>query len=169
MMKTIGIFLLSLILTACASGGRNIQQSHDESINFADFKSFSVEAVQHMEELNAVNDMITAAFVQQLQAKGMRYVKSGEADLYVRFATKVTSGQEMKAEYIPAGKGVYTRYNMEAVNEGEFLVNMVDNRTKKVVWKASSIRDMAGVDIGKISQEKINEGLSRVLEGFPPQ
>jgi hypothetical protein len=46
---------------------------------------------------------------------------------------------------------------------------MVDNRTKKVVWKASSIRDMAGVDIGKISQEKINEGLSRVLEGFPPQ
>jgi hypothetical protein len=122
-----------------------------------------------MEELYAVNDMISKAFIEQLQAKGMSYVKSGEADLYVRFATKLNIGQEMKTEYIPAGKGVYTRYNMEAVNEGEFLVNMVDNRTKKVVWKASSIRDMAGVDVGKISQEKINEGLSRVLGDFPPK
>ena len=167
-MKQIICLALCFLVVACASSSRrSVETDYDKSAAFDTYKTFSVVAVQQEQQYVALNGLLKTAIADALSAKGLSYSESGETDLIVRFAARVTRGQQMRLEQISTGKGVYTRNQVEAVNEGALLINVVDVKQDRVIWKASSISDITGIDLDKVTQPQADKALSEVLVDYP--
>jgi len=167
-MKQILCVVLCIFVAACASSSRrSLETDYDKAAPFDTYKTFSVEAVQQEQQYVALNGLLKKAIADALSTKGLSYSESGETDLIVRFAARVTRGQQMRLEQISTGKGVYTRNQVEAVNEGALLINVVDVKQDRVIWKASSISDITGIDLDKVTQVQADKALSEILVDYP--
>jgi uncharacterized protein DUF4136 len=167
-MKQIICLALCVLVAACASSSRrSLETDYDKSAPFDTYNTFSVEAVQHEDQYAALNGFLKKAIVDSLLTKGLIYSESGDTDLVVRFAAHVTRGQKMRLEQISTGQGVYTRSQVDAVNEGALLINVVDVKQDRVIWKASSISDITGIDLDKVTQPQADKALSEILLDYP--
>jgi hypothetical protein len=167
-MKKIICLVLCILVAACASSSRrSVETDYDKNAQFDTYKTFKVEAVQQEQQYLGLNGLLKQAITDALSAKGLSYTQSGETDLVVRFAARVTRGQQMRLEQISTGKGVYTRNQAEAVNEGALLINVVDVKQDRVIWKASSISDITGIDLDKVTQPQADKALSEILIDYP--
>ena len=167
-MKQILCVVLCLLVAACASSSRrSVETDHDKSAPFDSYKTFSVEAVQQEQQYVALNGLLKKAIADSLSTKGLSYSETGDVDLIVRFAARITHEQQMRLEQISTGKGVYTRSQAEAVNEGALLINVVDVKQDRVVWKASSVSDITGIDLDKVTQVQADKALSEILVDYP--
>lgn len=167
-MKQIVCVFLCIVLTACASSSRrNIQMNYDESAPFDSYKTYTIEAIQGDKQAAGLNSLIENGIIGAMADKGLSHVMNGKGDLLIRYATRIERGQEMKLEQISTGKGVYTRSQMEPVNEGSLLVNIIDTKSDKIIWKASSISDITGVTLENVTQVKVDEAMDEIFEGYP--
>lgn len=167
-MKQIVCVFLCIVLTACASSSRrNIQMNYDESAPFDSYKTYSIEAIQQDHQAAGLNTMIEKGIVGAMADKGLSQKMTGKADILIRYATRIERGQEMKLEQISTGKGVYTRSQMEPVNEGSLLINIIDIKSDRVVWKASSISDITGITLENVTQVGVDEAVDEIFEGYP--
>lgn len=167
-MKQIVCVLLCIVLTACASSSRrNIQMTYDENAPFESYKTYSIEAIQEGKQVAGLNSLIEKGIIGAMADKGLSNTMNGKGDLLIRYATRVERGQAMKLEQISTGKGVYTRSQMEPVNEGSLLVNIIDTKTDRIIWKASSISDITGVTLENITQIRVDEAMNEVFEDYP--
>ena len=167
-MKQIVCVFLCVVLAACTSSSRrNIQMNYDENAPFDSYKTYTVEAVQQDQQFAGLNSLIEAGIIGAMADKGLSQATTGKGDLLIRYATRIERGQEMKLEQISTGKGVYTRSQMEPVNEGSLLINIIDTKADRIVWKASSISDITGVTIENVTQERVDEAMDEVFEGYP--
>jgi len=167
-MKQIVCVFLCIILTACASSSRrNVQMNYDESAPFDSYKTYTIEAIQQDHQAAGLNVMIEKGIIGAMADKGLSHKMTGKADILIRYATHIERGQEMKLEQISTGKGVYTRSQMEPVNEGSLLINIIDIKSDKVVWKASSISDITGITLEDVTQVGVDEAVDEIFEGYP--
>ncbi len=167
-MKQIVCVFLCIILTACASSSRrNIQMNYDESAPFDSYKTYSIEAVEGDKQAAGLSSLIESGIIGAMADKGLSQAVNGKGDLLIRYATHIARGEEMKLEQISTGKGVYTRSQMEAVNEGSLLVNIIDTKSDRIIWKASSISDITGVALEDVTQIRVDEAMDEVFEGYP--
>ncbi|WP_250654979.1 DUF4136 domain-containing protein [Alkalimarinus coralli] len=167
-MKQIICVLLCIVLAACASSSRrNVQMTYDETAPFDSYKTYTIEAIQQDHQAAGLNTMIENGIIGAMADKGLSHRMNGKADLLIRYATHIERGQEMKLEQISTGKGVYTRSQMEPVNEGSLLVNIIDTKADRVIWKASSISDITGITIEDVTQIGVDEAVDELFEGYP--
>src|SRR5690606_18813847 len=84
---------------------------------------------------------------RNLARKGLeRASASTGVDLNVRFATEVKQTPAVDIEYVPTEQGIWTRYFSDPVTEGRLLVNVVDTKTDRVIWK--------GVTAGQVDRSR---------------
>ncbi len=167
-MKQVVCVLLCVFIAACASSSRrNIQMNYDESAPFDSYQTFTIEAVQQEQQFAGLNSLIDQAIISVLADKGLSYSMTGESDLVIRYATRIDRSQQMKLEQISTGKGVVTRSQMEPVNEGSLLVNIIDRKADRIVWKASSISDITGVKLENVTQIQVDDAMTEIFEGYP--
>jgi hypothetical protein len=160
------LVLVTLVLSACVAPNRHIQAWVDEGADFSTYAVYRLEAVQDREEFQRINGMIERAIVQTMADKG--YQRSDKnAGLILRYLTRIDRHDDMRPEDIATPRGVYTKYQMVAVNEGSFLANLIDAKTEKVVWKGTSIRDLNNLDPKKLTQSKIDEGMHELFSSLP--
>lgn len=168
MIRMLSLFALVLVLQACASPQLHLQAWLDPDVNIEAYQSYEIEAVQDGERFLRINGMLETAFALAMDRKAFSHKSPGNAsDIKVRFMANVTHDQELRETNIPTPKGIYTRHNMVAVNEGSLLVNIIDSRTNKVLWKGSTIRDINNLDVSKLTQSRINERVSELIASFP--
>ncbi|GAA3957947.1 DUF4136 domain-containing protein [Allohahella marinimesophila] len=162
------IALLTFTLAACQSASRrNVQMSYDERVDFASYESFHVEFVRQQHQILGLTSLIDSAIQQELMAKGLTPAAQESADLLVRYTTAVERTQGPRLEQIPTGDGVITRPLMEPINEGSILVNILDRASGDIIWKASSVSDITGVDIEELSQAQVDEAITELFEDYP--
>ncbi len=167
-MKQVVCLFMCVFLAACASSSRrDIQMTYDEKAPFDTYKTFSIEAIQSEKQYVSLNGLIETAIKDTMADKGLSYSATGKPDLLIRYATRVNRSEQMKLEQISTGRGVYTRSQMEAVNEGALLFNIIDLKTDKVVWKASSISDISNIDLDKITQVQADEAMNDIFKDYP--
>ncbi len=168
MIRLLSIIVATLMLQACASPQLHLQAWLDPAVNIESYQSYEIEAVQDGEQFSRINGMLETAFSLAMEQKAFSlHSPASPADIKVRFMAHVTHGQELRETNIPTPKGIYTRHNMVAVNEGSLLVNIIDSRTNKVIWKGSTIRDINNLDVSKLTQSRINERVSELIASFP--
>ena len=154
---------LTLILSACQVPPLDVYHSMNDKLDFSQYKTFSVNSTTISDTLFL--DLLTRNISTVLSEKG--YQENQQADLVVVYHIDVDQGEKLKSASIPIQGNIYTQSTLEAVYEAQILVNVVDTKTKMVVWKASSSRDLTKVNTSSISEEKAYARMSELFESFP--
>lgn len=162
------LFLIVGLLAGCAtSPGHDVVFDINKQASFASYRSFSVQSVPESHPLSPLRTMLLRGMNAAMTAKGYREKDSDTADLLVRFGTRIEQGGRLTEEQIPFGKGMRTRYGLEPVMEGRVLVNIVDMREKRVVWKGEMRKPLGGVDLSNVTQDQVDAAMAELLASFP--
>lgn len=159
--QVVSILLFVNFLSACQIPPLNVHARTAEGVSLQAYHSVAVEA---LEEDGKIITMLTQGIEHELINKG--YVLSDEPDLVFIYRLDLKEGDQLRQNILPSGTSTYTKMEIEAVYEASMLVNAIDTKTKQVVWKASTTRDIRGVKKKNIDQHRIDQRMSELFESF---
>jgi hypothetical protein len=152
-----------LVLAGCAAGPSEISSSLSPTANFASYKTIKLENVE--QSSGPVFLAVEKAMQDSLSGKGYTIV-SKDSDLTLLYKLTIDRGEKLTEEVIPTAQGAIVRHNMEAVNEGKFLVNLVETASGAVAWKASTVKDLSN-RTAPLPQDELKLELDRFFESLP--
>ena len=178
----------ALLFAGCDSGnGPTVKTDYDKTVNFAQYHTFAFEKGRIVTRLGTpdtnntlAGDRLQEAIVSQLSAKGLQSVTQNP-DLVVTYVAGARTRQEVESlgptpyasPYFGGpfrfDRGAYfgTGYNQFYTNtytEGTLILDLIDTRTKHLVWRAY----VTG-PVDKPDQKAINGAVSAALKKFPPK
>jgi uncharacterized protein DUF4136 len=166
MYKNAAILILSLTaLVGCQTAHLDVQYAGVEDKKITAASTFKIDARSDIKADRLA--MLTLGIEKALLEKGYKKADDDNADLVVIYQVNVIQGEEVRAETIPVGTTVMTRPKLEPVFEAKILTNVLKAESNEVLWKASSIKDLTQVKTGSFNQEKANQRMAELFEGFP--
>lgn len=163
--KISAFMLLTLFLSACQVPPLDVYYSMNDHIDFSQYETFSVTSTTISD--TTFLDAITRNMSMVLSEKGFQKVEESKADLVVAYHIVIHESEKLVQQSIPVKGNIYTRSSLEAVYEAQILVNAVDTKTKMVVWKASSSRDLTNINNSTVDEEKVYARMLELLASFP--
>ncbi len=162
----LNFFLLSTIalLSACQTAPLNVVHVQKENFSEGQYASFKV-AHTHVDIATKAEELINNAIAEVMVEKG--YVDGANPDFEIRYSLKTTQSQRLEVQS-PESMGIEGHpTQMEAVFEARMLVNVVDTKTKEVIWKAASSRDLSQVNVKNFDAQKAHDRMHEMFENFP--
>lgn len=157
-------FVVVLMLCSCATPSLDVYYDGGDLIDPSKHQMFSI---QGGDESLAHIPMINKGIVNALSSKGYRYVENG-GDFVVLYRLNLEEGDKLVSTFIPINGYVYTQTQLEAVYEAKMLVNVMEAKNDgKLLWKASTMRDLTTVDTSVLDQDRINNSMSELFDSFP--
>jgi len=181
--RCFAVLLLAVLASGCSSQSK-LRSAYDDSVDFSQYKTYNFYEGAGPSSDNyqsLFSTYMVAAINREMQARG--YTLSDNPDLLVNFnanlqdKTKVTTSPSMGMSggyygyrggyYDPwRGYGYGTETHVSQYTEGTFNIDLVDPKTKMLVWEA--------VGVGRINddtfdnlQEKVNAGVPRYFALYP--
>jgi hypothetical protein len=161
--KLCSILGLSLWLTACQTPPLHVYSVLKEGVDLSKYQSFTIPAVGNVD--SKYYDYINKAIIKNLSDKS--YQLSEQADLIVRYSLKLKTDEQVKMESISEQGNIHTYASMEAIFEAVMLVNIIDTKSKNVIWKAATTRDLKSVNLREVDQERVDRSIEELFESFP--
>jgi len=163
-------------ISACSSSG-SLRSAYDDNVDFAQYRTYNYfeDAGRNPNRYQSLfSQYMIEAIDKEMQARG--YTKSDNPDLLVNFnarledKTKVTTSPSMGMTggyygyrggfYDPwMGYGYGTDTHVSQYTEGTYNIDLVDPKTKKLVWEA--------VGVGKLTEDKLANMKQLIAEGVP--
>lgn len=183
-----------LLVTGCASGPPKPTVDYKQDYNFQPVgkiafydESGQVSGDNPLQLSDMQIDRIDEALAYALRNKGMEVVSDGaEADLLLSWHLVTQHKTDVRTYETPAygvgyGRyGGYNRYSMYSCwsctttdvrvsnyTEGTFIVDMIDPRLRKSVWRGVIQSRLKG-DMAE-EQSKLNAAATAIFATFPPQ
>jgi CubicO group peptidase (beta-lactamase class C family) len=173
----------ALAFLACSSS--RVQIDFDHQADFSTYSTFAwFEATENdgptQGPSQIVDGRIRRAIAENLQAKGLARVESGEADLTVTYYASLNSQMQFHTTGWGYGAGWgwgphwgygygfwpgWSTTTVHTYHEGTIIIDIIDRVKNQLVWRGVSTRVL-----GKKSHsdEKIDQSMSRVFVDFPP-
>ena len=157
-----------LALGGCGSSMK-VSTDYDRAANFTPLKTYSWRPGTPLPNpLNA--ERLVNAIDAQLKSKGLTKVDSG-GDITVTYhaaADKSVDVQSFQSggAYSCWG-GCTTSTTVTPVTIGTVIVDMVDTKTNKMLWRGNATDTVSGDP--KENEAKINEAVHKMFEKFPPK
>ena len=182
-MKALLISVLSTgVLASCSSV--TVDTDYDKTADFSKYRSFSVASPKSGERLSPSSEnALRGALRTGLGAKGLQEKSGSGADLsIVRHAfskdkVSVTQYSDWGYGYGPRGAWPYGygRYDMwygapvtytdvREYTEGTLVLDFVDNRTKKLVFRGIG---RGTIGSAESNAQKVQEAVTRITADFP--
>jgi hypothetical protein len=189
----LSLLLAAALLASCSTV--QVETNYDKEENFARFKTFRwVSAPPVNVGDPRVDDSVLQARVRmavnrELEAKGLRRVDEGDADVLVNYHVTVeekVTGQNVndKYGYSPGtgwtqgerqgwswGLGAYDAPSVPATyyEEGSVIIDLVDPATRRLVWRGSArtVLDLDSDD--ETRRQRLNDAVARLFADFPPK
>jgi hypothetical protein len=164
-------FLPLALLAACSSVSTNYD--YDMSYDFSKLRTYRWADIPSKSDADPlVVQRVGAAVESQLKAKGYAQAEGTPDFLVATYVGRRTRIQvtDWGYGYGPWG-GWYGGGGLDVYEyeEGTLIVDIVDNRTRKLVWRGTAVRI---IDPGATPEEKtehINEAVGKIFEDFPPK
>ena len=108
----------------------------------------------------------------QMKAKGLTRVDSG-GDISITYHAAATESMDVQTfstgSYYGCWGGCMSTASttVRPVTTGTLIVDMVDTRTNKMLWRGSGTDTVTGEPAD--SERKINEAVVRMFQAFPPK
>ncbi|HEX4486702.1 MAG TPA: DUF4136 domain-containing protein [Terriglobales bacterium] len=157
-------------LAAAAAQAQKVTVEFDRGADFSRFKTFAIRAG----ELNSRNAALNSDLVRKqinddiargLTARGLMEVRSGPADLNVRYT--FGSARRTQVEAYPAGwYGRGTRYVRVPYAEGTLVIDFRDPATRSLVWRSVASENKS--DPVKL-EGKLDDMVKKSIEKYPPK
>ena len=183
-MKTT-ITIVSAVCAACllsACETVTVTTDYDHSAPFGKYKTYTLAPPAHGQSMSPSSEAaLREALRADLAARGIAEVSGKKADLdvvrHVFVQEKVSVQQYTDWGYgryggWPYGYGYYgmwagapqTYTSIDQYHEGTMILDFVDARTKKLVFRGVGQAVVGGPEA---NAAKIREGVAKMIEGFP--
>jgi len=159
----------ALALVGCMGSSMKVSTDYDRAANFAPLKSYSWRVEQQLPNpLNA--QRLVDAIDANLKAKGFTKVESG-GDLTVTYHAATDRSVDVQSfqsggPYSCWG-GCTTSTTVTPVTIGTLIVDVVDGKTNKMLWRGNATDTVSGDP--KENEAKIQEAVHKMFEKFPPK
>ena len=149
-----------------------VRTDFDHKATFGQYRSFQMGEGKVVEqgalsENTIVKDRVDNAVQNGLATRGLVQAPD-HADLIARFAVGVRSVQELEGVGYPVAVGLWGAYPNDywIVDhpEGTLVIDLVDARSQKLVWRAYLRADGTGMSDPAFIQKAVNEA----FEHYPP-
>jgi len=169
-------------LVACSTV--SVTTDYDRSISFTKYKTYVLAPATQGQSLSPTTEAsLREALRSELGARGIREATTGKADLavarHVFLNEKVSVQQYTDWGYTypgawPYGYGSYSMWagapqtytDVSQYTEGTMILDFVDTRTKKLVFRGTAT---AVVDGPESNAVKIREAVAKMVAGMPAQ
>lgn len=157
---------LALFLTSPAVAELRVQ--HDDSVDFGRYRTYAWKKGTPAARPE-VQQWVVDAVERELAAKGLSKAAEGEADLFVKTyafgQTDVAAG--LAYTYIPSWNAGVLRFDINDVNTGTLIVDLVDPATDAAVWRAMASKAVSR-DVAK-ARKKIDSLTRKMFKSYPPR
>jgi hypothetical protein len=156
-MKKATIILVSFLfitLYSCSS----VKINYDKNIDFSTYHTFAFfkKGLDNLKLPAQKKRLVVKVISQTLEQKGFR--KSTSPDFVVNIFTDLYKRIDVyPGYYAPWHRRVYKSI------EGKMYIDIVDVKTKRVVWTGETFINLQGND-----NRKIKKAIEKLLEKFPP-
>ena len=165
-------FVLVFTSTVC---GQKVKVDYDHSTDFSKFKTYSWDKALIT---LPVGPIIMQSVDTAMNAKGFQKVDSG-ADLTITAlaATEsdlLTTTPSVVPGLNPITNGIPTNPRALPVTKGTLVIDMLDNKARSSVWRASATKTLANGPTGdrerdaKNVEKPINKAVEKMFKQFPP-
>lgn len=165
-LSSLALSLLALALPACS--GIGVTSDHAPGIDFAALETYAWKAPAPAEapagaasEDDLVRARIQRAVDRELAAKGLRAVPAAEASLLVLQHLRVAERYQINDPY-------YAYESVEEYEEGTLIIDLVDARTQKLVWRGTGESRLRPENTPAQREERIDSVVAAILAQYPP-
>lgn len=181
--KIMGIaaLLSAAVFVVGCSSPLKVTNDYDKSVNFQGYRTFSVYNLKTKGTISQLNaDRVVNAIRNEMTKKGFTEV-SNNPDLMVNAMTTLKDQQSVTANtnyygyggmyrpygyYGGMGMGSTTSVSTYNYKEGTFVIDVVDAKSNKMIWEGVGSKDIDSKP--KDPEAAINEGVAKIMAGFPP-
>jgi len=160
-----------VFLVGCSSIETKVD--YDRAASFSSYKTFAYKDVRTPDSPISMR-RVQAAIDKTLTSRGFAKA-DGTPDLWVvlhtrtRRQTQVTSyssgwgwGWRWRGPYWNAAR-------VEQIPIGTLMVDLIDTKAKELVWRGSASRIVEADETAKDRDEKVQEAVNKLFDGFPPK
>jgi hypothetical protein len=171
--RAFGALLLGGVLLVGCGPTLEVRTDFDHAAAFNQYRSFQMGEGKVIEkgtvsENTIVKDRIDTAVEKGLQTRGLVPAAGEHPDLIARFAVGVRTVKELEGVGYPAAVGMWGAYPTDfwvtEHPEGTLVLDLVDARSQKLVWRAYMVAEGSGLS----DPAFIQKAVSKALEHFPP-
>jgi hypothetical protein len=170
--RTISALLFAFAVLLGCGPTLQVKTDYDHAAAFNQYRSFQMGEGKVIERGTAtdntiVKDRVDAAIRNGLATRGL-VQGADHADLIARFAVGARTVRELEGVGYPMAVTVWGAYPQDfwvsEHPEGTLVIDLVDARTQKLVWRAYCTAQGSGMS----DPAFIQKAVSRALEHFPP-
>lgn len=152
---------------------QNVTYDFDKTANFSKFKTYAwIPGTNLADELN--HKRVVSAVDTQLAAKGLAKIeKSASPDVLVAY--HATFDKALQITGFSSGWGGYRfggnrtgSARAEEILVGTLAVDIVDARTKTIVWRGIATKDIDVNANGDRREKNINRAAEKLFKNYPP-
>jgi hypothetical protein len=176
----VGLLAVSSACAACST--IQVRRDYDRSFDFSGFHTWSwlplpvPEKIDPRVHNDLVDRRVRSAVERVLAAKGFRKVEQGQGDFGVGYLAAIEGKVDVQTinsfyGYGPGwggGMGPPTETIVREYDQGTLVLDVVDTRTKRLVWRGSAQAEVSENRSPEARDERLNEAVTRMLAGFPP-
>lgn len=173
-MSRIIILPLFVLLAAC-SREINVFSDHDPDYDLWVYKTFdwgqhvNIEEGKNPFHYNELNDKrIKAAVHEQMSARGYQ-LTADAPDLILHYHIIVEDKSVLTTEpfgyqYSPYWERTHT--NIYSYREGTLILDLMDSKTKNLIWRGWAVTEVSGIDPQKIDK-LIKTTVAKIFKKYP--
>ena len=175
MIRPLLLALFALIISGCAS---NVVTDYDSSAVFENYGSWSFLSAntENQDYVSLDGSRIRNAIDREMNRKATRKVPAEQADLLVAWHIVTEERFERRGGSFGFGFGFGSRFGVglsapppiEKVKEGKLVVELVDAKSRQVVWRSASRRLLNEDQSGESRRELIDQVVSDMFADYPP-
>jgi len=175
-MKAIRVILVLFFIgftVSCATYG--VKHDYDLQANFAEFKTFDWMQVPEKADIDSlILQRVKNAVNAELKAKGLTLSSNNPDFLIAEHLGKMNKVRVTDWGY---GYSAYGRYgrswgsggiSTHQYEEGFLILDFVDAKTKKLIWRGSANAEVQNVNTPEKSEALINAAVKAILKKYPP-
>lgn len=182
-MKKILAILTMMTLTACTTITTSFD--YDTKSNFTQLKTYAwvgniaKNSPYHLDGL--MDQRVRSAINIQMKAKGFTLAEAKDADVLVNYLTKLNKKIDVDSfnssfGYRPYGYGWggwggigYNDINVTTRHEGSLTVDIINNKSKKLIWRGTAESNIDKMKTSESKDEKISESITALFNNYPPK
>jgi hypothetical protein len=172
------------LMVAVGCAGRKVSTDFSPAFSLSQYRTFALVMPPSKMGEQLVDQRVRNAVRAQLDAKGLTASDRQNADVFAGYGVVDKTHTEVYTSQDGWGWGGFgwrnyrwgvpwpmtTQRRIETYTDGTVVVNLIDARTRQVVWHGE-VADVVNLPVSDPARatRQINDAVAKLFEKFPPQ
>lgn len=165
------VLIAALFLAGCSSIETKVD--YDRAASFSSYKTFAFKDVRTADSPISMR-RVQGAIERTLASRGFSKA-DGTPDLWVVLHTRTRRQTQVTTYNSGWGWGwrwrgpYWNAAHVEQIPIGTLMVDLIDTKAKELVWRGSASRIVDADETPRDREEKVQEAVNKLFDGFPPK